>query len=217
MEDFNQLLLDLAASQNYVEQPEEDDVSFPDDNEYMEKENDFDMDELLSENEELKSKLKEYEELQQVSDTQQEYYDYMMSQDMDDPNYAMNIVMADDLFEGLKDNSTSTATWLKRKDESVNISGLSNRILSYLETLPEGIRNKLLATSGNDSDVHAPGSKHYKGGALDLRFDKDVYNYLKNDPNFKNSGLRTLDPNHGTAPHIHIEEYKMGGKYKVKC
>lgn len=213
MEDFNQLLLDLAASQNYVEQPQEDDVSFPD-NEF-EQEDSYDMDLLLSENEELKQKIKEYEELEQVSQTQQEYYDYMLSQDMDDPNYAMQMIMADDLFEGLKDNPTSTATWLKRKDESVNLSGLSGRILAYLETLPEGLRNKLLATSGNDSDVHSKGSKHYKGSALDLRFDKDVYDYISKDRNFKNSGLKALDPNHGTAPHIHIEEYKMGGKYYV--
>ena len=213
MENFNQLLLDLAASQNYVEEPAEDDVTFSgyeDDTE-----DDFDFDEILSENEKLKEQLRELEELSKVEETQQEYYEYMQSQDMDDPNYAMQLVMADDLFEGLKDNPTSSATWLKKKDSSVNLEGMSGRILSYLETLPETLRDKLLATSGNDSDVHVKGSKHYKGSALDLRFDKDVYEYLKNDPNFKNSGLSVLDPNHGTAPHLHIEEKMFGGKYKA--
>lgn len=213
MENFNQLLLDLAASQNYVEEPADDDVTFSgyeDDTE-----DGFDVDAILSENEQLKEQLRELEELSKVEETQQEYYEYMQSQDMDDPNYAMQLIMADDLFEGLKDNPASSATWLKKKDNSVNLEGMSGRILSYLETIPESLRDKLLATSGNDSDVHVKGSKHYKGSAIDLRFDKDVYEYLKNDPNFKNSGLNVLDPNHGTAPHLHIEEKMFGGKYKA--
>lgn len=213
MENFSQLLLDLAASQNYVEEPSYDDVSFPEDNDEMEVDDEFES--IMAENEELKGKLKEYEELQRVQETQDEYYNYMMNQDMDDPNYAMNLIMADDMFEGLKDNPASSATWLKKKDNSVNLEGMSGRILSYLETLPESLRDRLLATSGNDSDVHTKGSKHYKGSAIDLRLDKDVYEYLKNDPNFSKSGLKVLDPNHGTAPHLHIEEYRMGGKYKT--
>lgn len=216
MEDFNQLLLSLAAQNNTAPQ-EEDESPAEDatDNQPEDSEDGVDIESLQAENEALKGQLKEFQDQSNVVDAQDDYYNYMLTQDMEDPNYAMDLITSDDLFEGLKDNPASSAGWLKKKDSSVNIEGLSTRLITYLESLPESLRNKLIATSGNDSDVHDPNSKHYQNKAIDLRYDSDVYNYILKDPNFKKSGLKTLDPNHGTASHIHLQEYKTGGKYAV--
>jgi hypothetical protein len=102
--------------------------------------------------------------------------------------------------------------WLKKKTNAVNIGGLSPTISKYLNTLPDHIKGSLVATSGNDDDVHKPDSKHYSNKAIDLRYNKEAYNYILNDPTFKKLGLKMPDSNHGTAPHLHIEEMKHGGR-----
>lgn len=186
--------------------PEE--VDYPDyekEEETFSEEPEINYDDIIRENEELKLKLSELEQLQEEALASQSLFE-------GDPNYALNMVMNNELFEGMMGNKTSSLSWLNVKDKSVNINNVSGTISNYLSSLPDNIRQKLLATSGNDSDTHAKNSKHYNDKAIDLRFDKEVYNYLINDPAFKKSGLKVLDPNHGTAPHIHIEEMKYGGK-----
>lgn len=101
--------------------------------------------------------------------------------------------------------------WLKAKSANVKFQSLDQNISKYLNTLPDNLRKGLVATSGND-DKHAKGSKHYDNQAIDLRFDDKVYNFIQNDPVFQQLGLKVLDPNHGTAPHIHIEKKQFGGK-----
>lgn len=123
----------------------------------------------------------------------------------------INMVLNDEL-DG-KNNDFSLG-WLNTKDNSVNISGTSSKLSQYLNSLPQNIKNELLATSGNDSDVHMKDSKHDLGKAVDFRFNKDAYEYMLNDPLFKNMNLHIPNPNHGTAPHIHLEEREFGGKYK---
>lgn len=215
MEDFNSILLSLAQQPNQQEEVFYDEAEQEIDEPSYEDAPDEDYKSILSENEELKSRIQEIESNQNISDTQEEYYNYMATQDMDSPNFAMDLIMADDFFEGAKGNESSSAVWLKKKDASVNIEDMSTRLLTYLETIPSSIREKIVVTSGNDSDVHVKGSKHYSGSAIDLRYDDKLYNYIIKDPKFKNSGLNVLDPNHGTAKHLHIEEKKYGGKYKV--
>lgn len=218
MEDFNNILLSLAQNNSYSQedytQDDNHQEELPEES-ATEVEPDNDYDDLMAQNEELKGKIAEYENTASVSNAQSEYYDYMQTQDMNDPNFAMDLIMSDDLFEGLKDNPTSSATWLKKKDPSVNLEGMSNRLISYLEKIPQSIRDKLVATSGNDSDAHAKGSAHYKSKAIDLRYSDELYNYILKDSTFGAAGLKVLNPNHGTAKHIHIEEKKYGGKYKT--
>jgi hypothetical protein len=110
-------------------------------------------------------------------------------------------------------SGNTSLDWLNTKTDNVNISGINPNIAGYLNTLPEPIRKSLVATSGND-DSHAKGSKHYNNNAIDLRYNEEAWNYIQNDPNFKQFGLRTINPNHGTAKHIHLESMKYGGSPK---
>ena len=111
-------------------------------------------------------------------------------------------------------SNNTNLDWLHRKTNNVNIDNLNPNISKYLNNLPKALQDKLVATSGND-DKHATNSRHYHNNALDLRYDQDVYNHIKNDPVAKQLGITTLDPNHGTAPHIHIQTKQYGGKYSV--
>ena len=98
-------------------------------------------------------------------------------------------------------------SWLKTKNDNVNIKNTSLKISQYLNSLPPQLKAQALATSGSDGvGVHSKNSKHFSGNALDLRYNKNLYNYIINDPIFKRAGLKILNSNHGTAPHIHIEE-----------
>lgn len=95
--------------------------------------------------------------------------------------------------------------WLPTKDKSVNIKGTSSKLTEYLNGLPPNVKASLLATSGNDSDTHVENSRHYRGEAVDFRYNDNVYNYMLNDPHLAESGLKILNPNHGTSKHIHIQ------------
>lgn len=120
----------------------------------------------------------------------------------------INMVLNDEVSG--KNNDFSLG-WLNTKDKSVNIGGTSSKLSQYLNSLPENIKNELIATSGNDSSVHMKGSKHDTGEAVDFRYNKEVYNYMLNDPLFKQLNLNIPNPNHGTAPHIHLEQREFGG------
>lgn len=91
------------------------------------------------------------------------------------------------------------------KDQSVNTSKIDTRLSTYFDTLPDTLKNDILITSGNDYSGHVPGSKHYQGKALDLRYNPDLYNYISNDSTAKKYGITTLPPDHGNAPHIHLQ------------
>ena len=121
----------------------------------------------------------------------------------------INMILNSDDSSPLKEKSG--LEWLQTKDNSVNISNTSSKLAKYLNSLPIEIKKELLATSGNDSDVHSENSRHYKGEALDFRFNDKVYNYMVNDPLFKSMNLSIPNPNHGTAKHIHLEERAYGG------
>lgn len=96
---------------------------------------------------------------------------------------------------------------LKLKSNRVDISNTNQRLLSYLLNLPDYLLDSVLITSGNDQN-HMEGSKHFEGNALDLRYNKELYNYIQNDINREIYGIEPLPPsNHGTAPHLHLEVY----------
>lgn len=113
--------------------------------------------------------------------------------------------------------STGSATqasgldWLKKKTDQVNLNGINPNISKYLSSLPDDIKNELVATSGDDGDEHVEGSQHYQGNAVDLRWNPQAWNYIQKDPNFGTSGLKTINPDHGTAKHIHIQTKQYGG------
>lgn len=101
-------------------------------------------------------------------------------------------------------------SWLKKKSDNVKFNSLNSNISKYLNSLPENLRSRLVATSGNDQK-HSKNSLHYEDRAIDLRYDKKAYDFIKNDPVAKRLGINLLDPDHGTAPHIHLELKKYGG------
>lgn len=124
------------------------------------------------------------------------------------PDYQMNLLRQYD-----PNTMTTDISWLKTKSDKVKLQNLGTPLSKYLNTLPQALREKALATSGNDQK-HVENSRHYKDKAIDLRYNKELYDYILKDPIRKQMGLRLLDPNHGNAPHIHLD-YQYGGKYEV--
>lgn len=91
-----------------------------------------------------------------------------------------------------------------KKSDSVNIENLNPLIGLYLSKLPENLRNRIVITSGNDS-THAKGSAHYHDNAVDLRYDKELHDYIVGDDLLSDMSLSVIrNANHGTAPHTHI-------------
>lgn len=101
--------------------------------------------------------------------------------------------------------------WLKKKTNGVKLDRLNGNISKYLNTWPQQLREQAVATSGND-DQHVEGSEHYQNNAVDLRYNDDIYNYIQNDPKAKQYGISLLNPDHGTAKHIHLQTKQAGGE-----
>lgn len=117
---------------------------------------------------------------------------------------------ADTVFASDENGENINLSWLNRKSKNVNLGGLNSNLSKYLVDLPDDIKNNLTATSGNDQE-HATNSKHYNNNALDLRYNDKAYKYILNDPKAKEYGINMLNPNHGTAKHIHLETKQVGG------
>jgi hypothetical protein len=103
----------------------------------------------------------------------------------------------------LKDKDGTPAWKWNKKASSVNVANLNPNIIQYFDTLPQEIQSRILATSGNDSG-HAKTSRHYADNAIDLRYDDVIWQYVAKDPNRLKYGLTLLDPDHGSAKHIHL-------------
>ncbi len=95
------------------------------------------------------------------------------------------------------------------KKSTVNIEKINPVLIIYLSSLPENLKKFILITSGNDSKVHVTNSRHYSDNAIDMRFNNELYNYIRNDVNgMRNKlGIRVLDADKdvGTSKHIHID------------
>lgn len=144
----------------------------------------------------------------QISNNQPSYQesDYLE----DEPNFMMDFIYKNVItnpveFSATNKYSLSNLNDFRTKDASVNVSNIDERLQGYLENLPPDLQEKILVTSGNDFGGHVKGSKHYQGQALDLRYDPDLYNYIAADSTKDKYSLKTLDPNHGTAKHIHLQ------------
>lgn len=92
--------------------------------------------------------------------------------------------------------------WLT-KHKDISVSGLDPKITNYLGSLPPDLQQEILitATSGGK---HTKGSLHYNNRAVDLRFSEKLWDYIKSDPARHEAGLTLIDPDHGTAKHIHL-------------
>lgn len=155
----------------------------------------------------------------EVIDTQEDTADFPEEELNPDAMGGIDIAInhsASQVYTGEEVPVNQNLSWLPVKDKSVNIGSTNSQLVKYLNQLPTEVRQRLLATSGSDSpSVHAENSKHGEGKAIDLRYDKGAYDYIANDPNLQAMGLTVLPPNHGTAPHIHIQTKQFGGKYKL--
>lgn len=101
------------------------------------------------------------------------------------------------------DKNGSLDYQIKKKSNAVKLDNLNPALLNYISGLEPEYQNMILATSGNDSK-HSKNSRHYSNNAIDLRYNKILFDRIATDPNRLKSGITLLDPNHGTAPHIHI-------------
>jgi hypothetical protein len=105
--------------------------------------------------------------------------------------------------------------YLKYKNkDGVNLEGVSTLFNDYFDTLPKEYQDMILITEGMDTINRAnKDSKHFDGDALDLRihdksgggYNDKLYKYFLNDPNLKEMGFKMAKPDHGTAPHIHLQ------------
>ena len=107
------------------------------------------------------------------------------------------------------------------KKPGVALDNINPVLGGYLNSLPAHLRRFVTITSGTDSaGIHSKKSKHGHGDALDLRYNPELYAHIASDPLAIKLGLKTIDPNHGTAPHIHLQysgqNYAGGGEVKLK-
>ena len=103
-----------------------------------------------------------------------------------------------------RDAEPTTTFKIRTKDASVNLKNIDANLMGYINSLPEEMQKEVLVTSGNDSDTHAKESWHYHNKAVDLRFSRNLYNYMIDDPNRIRYKISLYNPNHGTGKHIHI-------------
>jgi hypothetical protein len=165
-----------------------------------------DNDDLKSQNEKLAKELRSLRFSDNSAIKSDDYLSYAI--DGGDASSVLNMVMADEVNENW---SGSTGLNIPVKSDNVNLGGVTPTLTGYVNSLTKRFGSKILATSGNDQK-HAPGSKHYSGNALDLRYFPEVHEYIAKDPVAKKLGLKVLPPKHGTAPHTHIEKRQYGGE-----
>lgn len=94
--------------------------------------------------------------------------------------------------------------WLK-KHKTTPLDKLDPKIKNYLGSLPQELQNEIVITATSDGS-HSKNSLHYNDRAIDLRFTDKLWNYISKDPNRHLAGLTLIDPNHGSAKHIHLSQ-----------
>lgn len=116
--------------------------------------------------------------------------------------------LSNNTFKGVNEKP-KVSPW-KLKNPNINIQDLNPTLYSYLESLPAELQSSIVITAGKE-DGHSVTGGHGKGNAVDIRlnksegWDQKFMDYLYNDSEKrKNLGIAFLDPNHGTAPHIHL-------------
>ena len=109
---------------------------------------------------------------------------------------------------GVYSKPVSRGNWKWRAKAGLPFSRLHVAFEEYFSSLPREIQNQIVITS-TTGDKHASRSYHYVSMAVDISCKvggaDDLVNAIFTDPLLARFGLWTLDPNHGTAPHIHLE------------
>ncbi len=96
--------------------------------------------------------------------------------------------------------------WLT-KSKTTSLSKLDPKITDYLGTLPPHLQSKFLITATSDGR-HSTHSLHYSNKAVDMRYDDELWNYISKDPKRHEYGLTLINPDHGSAKHIHLSNAK---------
>lgn len=124
-------------------------------------------------------------------------------------NFGLSMTqLSNSTFHGVNEKP-KVSPW-KLKNPNINIQDLNPTLYNYLESLPAELQSGIVITAGKE-DGHSVTGGHGKGNAVDIRlnksegWDQKFMDYLYNDSEKrKNLGIAFLDPNHGTAPHIHL-------------
>lgn len=93
------------------------------------------------------------------------------------------------------------------KHKTTKLDKLDPKIIEYLGTLPPNLQQKFLITATSDGS-HSKKSLHYSNKAVDMRYDDELWNYISKDPKRHEYGLTLINPDHGTAKHIHLSNAK---------
>lgn len=96
--------------------------------------------------------------------------------------------------------------WAK-KYKTTSLSRLDPKITEYLGTLPPELQKKFRITATSDGS-HSKKSLHYSNKAVDMSYDQEVWDYISKDPRRHEFGLTLINPDHGTAKHIHLSNAK---------
>lgn len=109
----------------------------------------------------------------------------------------------------------------RENNRHVPFSEINENLLSYMDSLPLELQKNIYITSSK-GDEHSTNSRHYKGAAFDIRINNKenieqdpLLIYLGSDSNMrKEKNIVVLNPEHGTAPHIHLS-YGQGTENKL--
>lgn len=194
-DDFVNFLSKAAANDPTIQEqeiPEEDAIEpseedTPDEEDWKGK-----YDDLQNENETLKNQVADFRFAQNEAIQNDDLLYNAYNQGGN--SSILNMVMGDEI----EDVNFQT------KSNKVSFANFDPTLKGYLNDLQNKFGNKIVVTSANDQE-HATNSRHYKGEAVDLRFSPEVHKYIENDPLAKQLGLSVLNPNHGTAPHTHLQ------------
>lgn len=116
-------------------------------------------------------------------------------------------------------NNMSYLNKIRTKSKNVNISNLQPAIAAFTADMSSRFPG-LVVSSGNDSDQHKKGSRHYENKAVDIganSSDRTAYQGLKrfisSNPQLKQRyGIEDIIDE---GDHIHVELYKAGGEYEL--
>lgn len=95
----------------------------------------------------------------------------------------------------------------QKKDPNIDTSKLNPALTKFISGLPKELQSEVLVTDTYHSDAHSKNSRHYNNNAVDLRFSQKLYDWSLTPEGSswrKQNSITLLDPNHGTAKHLHF-------------
>lgn len=109
---------------------------------------------------------------------------------------------------GVYSSPVNRGSWRWKSKGGLSYAKLHVAFEEYLSSLPKAMQDWIVITSTTGGN-HASRSYHYVSMAIDISCrgtEADEYVLaIFSDPLLSRFGLWTLDPNHGTSPHIHLE------------